>query len=291
MLCAARAEVGPLGQSFWVIWDRQGRRHYARTTLRPGSREVTDGRARPRDRLARPAGQPAARRDRADRIDLPQRLRLGLDPQARRGADRGHASRSPAGAGRSRPAASTTSPPATTSATPAGAGRPASAAPPTAARSPGTWSRASTTRPRTASGRSGSRACPASRRRSRFDGMAGDRPRRRPATRLRLRVRPRPRRELPPLRLPLPPPLRQLLRLPRRPSARRGARRDGGARRRLVSAATPRSASGTPGSGSRGGSRRPRRCAGCRGRGCRRRPSASAPGGACSRRRRWCCGW
>ncbi|HEU4393736.1 MAG TPA: DUF2804 family protein [Solirubrobacterales bacterium] len=41
MLCAARAEVGPLGQSFWVMWDREGRRHDARTTLRPGSREVT----------------------------------------------------------------------------------------------------------------------------------------------------------------------------------------------------------------------------------------------------------
>jgi hypothetical protein len=40
MLCAARAEVGPLGQAFWVIWDREGRRHDARTTLRPGSREV-----------------------------------------------------------------------------------------------------------------------------------------------------------------------------------------------------------------------------------------------------------
>jgi hypothetical protein len=40
MLCAARAEVGPLGQSFWVMWDRQGRRHDARTTLRPGSHEV-----------------------------------------------------------------------------------------------------------------------------------------------------------------------------------------------------------------------------------------------------------
>jgi hypothetical protein len=41
MLCTARAEVGPLGQSFWVMWDREGRRHDARTTLRPGSREVT----------------------------------------------------------------------------------------------------------------------------------------------------------------------------------------------------------------------------------------------------------
>jgi hypothetical protein len=40
MLCAARAEVGPLSQSFWVMWNREGRRHDARTTLRPGSREV-----------------------------------------------------------------------------------------------------------------------------------------------------------------------------------------------------------------------------------------------------------
>jgi len=41
MLCCARAEVGPLGQCFWVLWDRDERRHDARTTLRPGSREVT----------------------------------------------------------------------------------------------------------------------------------------------------------------------------------------------------------------------------------------------------------
>ncbi len=41
MLCAARAQVGPLGQAFWVLWDRDGRRHDARTTLRPGSRELT----------------------------------------------------------------------------------------------------------------------------------------------------------------------------------------------------------------------------------------------------------
>jgi hypothetical protein len=40
MLCAARAEVGPLSQAFWVLWDRGGRRHDARTILRPGSREV-----------------------------------------------------------------------------------------------------------------------------------------------------------------------------------------------------------------------------------------------------------
>jgi hypothetical protein len=40
MLCAARAEVGPTGTSFWVLWDRERNRELARTTLRPGSREV-----------------------------------------------------------------------------------------------------------------------------------------------------------------------------------------------------------------------------------------------------------
>lgn len=41
MLCAARAQVGPFGQSFWVLWDRGERRRHAHTSLRPGSREVT----------------------------------------------------------------------------------------------------------------------------------------------------------------------------------------------------------------------------------------------------------
>jgi hypothetical protein len=40
MLCAARAEVGPLGQCFWVLWDRERGRELAHTSLRPGSREV-----------------------------------------------------------------------------------------------------------------------------------------------------------------------------------------------------------------------------------------------------------
>jgi hypothetical protein len=40
MLCAARAEVGPLGQSFWVLWDREQGREVAHTAPRPGSREV-----------------------------------------------------------------------------------------------------------------------------------------------------------------------------------------------------------------------------------------------------------
>jgi Domain of unknown function (DUF2804), C-terminal len=40
MLCAARAQVGPLWQSFWVLWDRGEGRRYDHTSLRPGSREV-----------------------------------------------------------------------------------------------------------------------------------------------------------------------------------------------------------------------------------------------------------
>jgi hypothetical protein len=40
MLCAARAEVGPSGQCFWAVWDREGARELTHTSLRPGSREV-----------------------------------------------------------------------------------------------------------------------------------------------------------------------------------------------------------------------------------------------------------
>jgi hypothetical protein len=40
MLCAARAQVGPLGQCFWALWDRGSNESYANTRLRPGSREV-----------------------------------------------------------------------------------------------------------------------------------------------------------------------------------------------------------------------------------------------------------
>lgn len=41
MLCAARAEVGPLMQSFWVLLDRQTGQQWNHTALVPGSREVT----------------------------------------------------------------------------------------------------------------------------------------------------------------------------------------------------------------------------------------------------------
>jgi len=40
MLCAARAQVGPLSQSFWVLWDRERGEQLAHTAMRPGSREV-----------------------------------------------------------------------------------------------------------------------------------------------------------------------------------------------------------------------------------------------------------
>ncbi|HEX6782871.1 MAG TPA: DUF2804 family protein [Solirubrobacterales bacterium] len=41
MLCAARAEVGPLTQSFWVLLDRGSGQQWNHTALLPGSREVT----------------------------------------------------------------------------------------------------------------------------------------------------------------------------------------------------------------------------------------------------------
>ncbi len=40
MLCAARAEIGPATQCFWVLWDREQRRQWAHTNPLPGSREV-----------------------------------------------------------------------------------------------------------------------------------------------------------------------------------------------------------------------------------------------------------
>jgi hypothetical protein len=40
MLCAARAQIGPLTQSFWVLWDRERGRQFTHTRIRPGGREV-----------------------------------------------------------------------------------------------------------------------------------------------------------------------------------------------------------------------------------------------------------
>ena len=43
MLCAARAEVGPTTQCFWVLWDRERRQQWAHTNPLPGNREVSFG--------------------------------------------------------------------------------------------------------------------------------------------------------------------------------------------------------------------------------------------------------
>jgi len=40
MLCAAKAQVGPASQAFWVLWDRASGEQLAHTAMRPGSREV-----------------------------------------------------------------------------------------------------------------------------------------------------------------------------------------------------------------------------------------------------------
>ncbi len=39
LLCAARVQVGPLGQTFWLVWDREGRQMWEHTKLLvPGAR-------------------------------------------------------------------------------------------------------------------------------------------------------------------------------------------------------------------------------------------------------------
>jgi uncharacterized protein DUF2804 len=43
MLCAASAQVGPLRQSFWALWDREGGRRYAHTRSLPGGGVSLDG--------------------------------------------------------------------------------------------------------------------------------------------------------------------------------------------------------------------------------------------------------
>ena len=166
MLCAARAQVGPLGQCFWALWDREGERSYANTRLRPGSTEV---------RMDGPEIVVEAR-------DLQARLTLGdsapiesICPSGsgwgwtrkRAGVPIEATIETPDGAlaaqraGRRRRVGRLPAAPA-----PAGTGRRASAGQATDARSPGTWSRASTTHRRAASARSGSTARRPSQRRS-----------------------------------------------------------------------------------------------------------------------------
>lgn len=41
MFCAARVQVGPMRQSFWAVWDRDGARRHAHTRILPWGRELT----------------------------------------------------------------------------------------------------------------------------------------------------------------------------------------------------------------------------------------------------------
>jgi Protein of unknown function (DUF2804) len=43
MLCAASAQIGPLRQSFWALWDRESGRHYAHTRSLPGGAVKLEG--------------------------------------------------------------------------------------------------------------------------------------------------------------------------------------------------------------------------------------------------------
>ena len=99
MLCAARVQVGPIGQTFWAVWDREERRLHERTRVDAPGRargevwtELAEGEhtgridwapehggtlvrieaAAPRRRRA-PAGLPAHRRGPVGRVRLPDR--------------------------------------------------------------------------------------------------------------------------------------------------------------------------------------------------------------------------
>jgi hypothetical protein len=43
MLCAARARIGPLSQSFWAVWDRKRQRRFAHTRALAGHEVAIDG--------------------------------------------------------------------------------------------------------------------------------------------------------------------------------------------------------------------------------------------------------
>jgi uncharacterized protein DUF2804 len=43
MFCVALVQIGPLRQSFWALWDREGGRLLTRTRLRPGVEVIMDG--------------------------------------------------------------------------------------------------------------------------------------------------------------------------------------------------------------------------------------------------------
>ena len=286
MLCAARAEVGPLSQSFWVLWDRSRGEQLSHTSLRPGSREVRMdgdrvvidaaglraelhlGAAAPIEAIC-PSGpgwgwtRKAAGVPIEATVELPGRRvdvsGFGVDDQSA-----GYQARAPAGTG-----------------------RPASAAPPTGGRWPGTSSRASTTRRRAASGGSGSTASPTSLPRSASTASPRSSPPNlchpggykswgsgeRVAAGVRGGVRAGPRRELRAAALHLPAPVRDLQRQPRRDRAGRGPRRHGVTRRPLVGGGPPARLTRCRRSGGA-----PRAGRGRRRRGCGRSRRGSRPG-------------
>ncbi len=79
LLCGARVQVGPLGQTFWVLWDREDNRLHEHTRLRlPGARgevwrEGRDG--RPAPGLGRRRGAPLV--DHVMAAGVRVRLRFG----------------------------------------------------------------------------------------------------------------------------------------------------------------------------------------------------------------------
>ena len=193
LLCAARINVGPLGQTFWAIWDRAERKLWERTaTLMPGARGDVWTEGRDGDGLLLhsadegsvvriEAKHPEAGEVRAflrfgtakwveavcptddgqyvwtrKRVDVPVECDVRIAGASN--PDR-------------RPGASRTSPRAITPTTRSGAGRPASERPATADRSAGTSSAGSTIRPSSPSAASGSTASRRSPGPVEFDGL------------------------------------------------------------------------------------------------------------------------
>ena len=191
LLCAARVQIGPVGQTFWVVWDREERTMHENTRARlPGARgEVwREGReGRPAPGLGKKRGA-----DLVDHVRWPRTCGCGCASATASGSSRSARpptantcwTRKRAGVpvecdvrvGDKRwqaggAAGSRTSRPAITHATRSGAGPRASESRTTAARSAGTWSAGSTTRPSARSARSGSTASPSEPAPVEFEGL------------------------------------------------------------------------------------------------------------------------
>ena len=84
LLCAARVQVGPVGQSFWAVWDREQRRLYERTRLQlPSARgevwtELADPEKGGRIEWAPDSGGTEVRIEAAPKDDLSERVRAFL---------------------------------------------------------------------------------------------------------------------------------------------------------------------------------------------------------------------